>query len=257
MIYLIDYENVKNEVFNDDSRLQAEDTVIIFYSKNAFQITLDTILHLQNLNVRLEVVKLITTAKDALDILLAFYLGTKITQLADATVSIVSRDKGFDSLVTQSFINTCSIERIESLARVQRPLLLKKDSTKSVSVKESLPNVQVVERNESLACVQGELVTRKDSKKTASLKKSSPKEDISIELVEVQDIINKYAMKSDIHNALVKQYGAEATKVIYPQIGKKLARSSSKTLSIDSNDVQEIIHRCSSVGDIHNRLMAK
>ena len=93
MIYLIDYENVKNEVFNDDSRLQAEDTVIIFYSKNAFQITLDTILHLQNLNVRLEVVKLMTTAKDALDILLAFYLGTKITQLADATVSIVSRDK--------------------------------------------------------------------------------------------------------------------------------------------------------------------
>ena len=157
--------------------------------------------------------------------------------------------------MTQSFINTCSIERIESLARLQIPLPPKEELTKSVSEKESLPSVQVIERNDSLVCEKSKPGTKKDSPKT--VKKSSPKEDVSIESVEVQDIINKYAMKTDIHNALVKQFGAEVAQVIYPQIKKKLTYSSSKTLSIDSKNVQEIIQQCSSAGEIHNRLMTK
>lgn len=95
MFFLIDYENVRNDGMAGVERLQEGDSVLIFYSKNAPNITLDRINEIIRAKCGFETYKLQNPGKNALD----FYIATKTGQILgeqpDTTIAIVSGDKGF------------------------------------------------------------------------------------------------------------------------------------------------------------------
>lgn len=95
MIYLLDYENVRNLTWLND--LTNADRVIIFYTKNANTLTFDEHEILQKTEAKIEYKKVVV-GNNALDFQLSSYLGFLIGQ--DFTdFCIVSKDCGYDSII--------------------------------------------------------------------------------------------------------------------------------------------------------------
>ena len=95
MIYLLDYENVKNLTWIDE--LNNTDSVVIFYTKNANGLTFEEHLTLQQAKAKIEYKKVLT-GNNALDFQLSSYLGFLIGQNF-TDFCIVSKDNGYDSIV--------------------------------------------------------------------------------------------------------------------------------------------------------------
>lgn len=99
--YLVDYENVHSSGLEGIHRLEADSTVCLFYTRNAYRISTD-------LNLGIKVSKANITyhhaeagLKNALDFQLSSYLGELITENAGKKCKyfIVSKDSGFASLI--------------------------------------------------------------------------------------------------------------------------------------------------------------
>lgn len=97
--FLVDFENVKTDGIKDLTGVNAGDAIIIFYSEQCKNITLDVIESISKLNLHLNCYKIKTGTKNALDFQLSSYLGYLIGQgEEDEKYHIVSNDKGFDCL---------------------------------------------------------------------------------------------------------------------------------------------------------------
>lgn len=112
-IYLVDFENVKNNGLMGADRLSNEDKLYIFYSENADKITFEV--HELLCRIAAEVVffKVTVGVKNALDLQLASYLGKLIQQYPHARFYLVTSDKVFAHL--KNFWNQYSIEILESI----------------------------------------------------------------------------------------------------------------------------------------------
>ena len=95
MVYLVDYENVKN--LTGISELESTDKVIIFYTKNANTISFDDHLVLNQTSSTIEYKK-VTTGNNALDFQLSSYLGFLIGQNLER-FCIISKDNGYKSII--------------------------------------------------------------------------------------------------------------------------------------------------------------
>lgn len=99
-IYLIDYENTKNLTGIDT--LSSDDQVIIFYSKNANTITIDTHRSILESKAKIEY-KLVEVGKqNALDLQLSAYMGylIKLYENTDCKFYIVAKDKVYPFVAT-------------------------------------------------------------------------------------------------------------------------------------------------------------
>ena len=97
--YLVDFENVKTDGLKDISKVKDGDAVIIFYSEQCRNITLDVIANMIRKKINLTCFKVKIGTKDALDFQLSSYLGLLIGQeQGDANYYIVSNDKGYDCI---------------------------------------------------------------------------------------------------------------------------------------------------------------
>ncbi len=97
--YFIDYENVHAAGINSNAGLKAGDTVIIFYSANCANITLDILENLFNKDVSVCAYGVSGGSKNALDFQLCTYLGYCIAGHMDSKYVIISKDTGFDRVV--------------------------------------------------------------------------------------------------------------------------------------------------------------
>lgn len=101
-VYLMDYENVREEGFNIVASSGDDDLVITFYSKNADKVSISVIEKLVN-TCRVNFVK-VEPGKDSLDHCLGTYLGylIKTAELEgeEPEYIILSNDKGFSAIVT-------------------------------------------------------------------------------------------------------------------------------------------------------------
>lgn len=99
-IYLIDYENVK--CLTGINELTSEDTVIIFYSKNANTLTFETHRELISSSAKIHYKSVSVGGKNALDFQLASYLGYLINNdnKSNSEFCIISKDNGFSYLVS-------------------------------------------------------------------------------------------------------------------------------------------------------------
>lgn len=95
---LIDYENVQPEalVVLDKDHFK----VIVFVGANQPKISFEVASVLQHMGERAEYIKISGNGPNALDFHIAFYIGQIAAHSPDAFFHIVSKDKGFDPLIT-------------------------------------------------------------------------------------------------------------------------------------------------------------
>jgi len=134
---LIDYENVQPE---DMEKLDAEHfKVLLFVGANQTKLSFDLAASMQKLGARGEYIKISSNGSNALDFHIAFYVGNLAAQDATACFHIVSKDTGFDPLITHLLSRKIAISRSKTLEDI--PLL------KSAGPKPGPGNMTVVVAN--------------------------------------------------------------------------------------------------------------
>ena len=98
MLFLIDYENVRNAGMRGVKYLQASDYIIIFYSGAAQAMETRYLNAIKNSGCTFETCRLIKTRKNGLDFYIATRLGELFGSGYQGSAVIISGDEGFQSL---------------------------------------------------------------------------------------------------------------------------------------------------------------
>lgn len=188
--YFVDYENVGSDGLNGIDTLDENNSVFIFYSRNADKITFDVHMQMNVSKAEIKYFKAETGQKNALDFQLSSYMGyvIKANESSEAEYYIVSKDNGFNALI--SFWNSfkINIKVIQSLSnRTPAPEKPSEPTTKELRAK-----------------LEGSIT------------------DKSV-LTEVLRIIRSYKTKQGINNALVKKYESQKAGEIYKLIKPYIA----------------------------------
>ena len=179
MIYLLDYENVRDLTWLND--LTDADRVIIFYTKNANTLTFDEHVILQKTKVKIDYKK-VAVGNNALDFQLSSYLGFLIGQNF-TDFCIVSKDCGYDSIIDfwknekNISIEKCSFERKTNSKPVQPQTANQSKKTATQSDKE----LRQALKNGGLSLKQNEIT-------------------------EIVNIVNQYKTKQAINSNLQKYF---------------------------------------------------
>lgn len=99
-VFLVDYENTHS--LSSIATLSKDDKVVIFYSQNANSLTFDTHKRIMESPATVEYKYVGTGSQNALDFQLSTYLGYLVSthKDSDEKIVIVSRDKGFNNVVS-------------------------------------------------------------------------------------------------------------------------------------------------------------
>lgn len=116
-IYLVDYENVNVAGFEGFKKIDSNSKVVIFYSENANTLTFGLHRRLSQNADFIEYMKAdISSGKNALDFQLSCYAGLCMHEYPNCEIFIVSKDKGYDSLVKLARKYNCKLSRIENFS---------------------------------------------------------------------------------------------------------------------------------------------
>ena len=113
--FLVDFENGGGNLMNGVSHLNLSrnDEIIIFYSKFASHLTMETHKELEIIKAKKIYIKVDTGSKNSLDFQLSTYLGACIQKCPKKKYYIVSKDKGFYSVCRFWRDNNIFVKRIE------------------------------------------------------------------------------------------------------------------------------------------------
>ncbi len=177
MVYLIDYENVGDNVFSHINTLSEEDKIVVFYNANTSKLSFTSHRLLEKSVINREYISINTGTKNALDFQLATYLGYLIANDNKTEYCIVSKDNGFDVICNFWKSRGAKVTRSNEIA-VEKP----KSQEKSKKVKLELETALSGFSNDSKG---------------------------------ITTIINESKSKQEINNKLVKKYGSEKAGKIY------------------------------------------
>lgn len=180
MVIIVDYENVNEKGLTGLEKLKQTDRLILFYNNNS-KISIDKLISISKLNIKMDYFKVTTTAKNSLDFQLISYLGYLIANDSESNYCIISNDTGFDSAVAFWKARNVAICRKGNIQNC------KQTNTEQVPPK----------------------VTQSD---VENLFKANPLPNVNIQ--QLTSYINKYKTKQGLNNALVKTYGNEKTSAI-------------------------------------------
>lgn len=99
-VFLIDYENVRTSAFGGLEDLTEEDRVIVFYTGNSDNLTFSLMQRLTSAKAKIDYLKVACGGKNSLDFQLCSYLGFLIGTHRDTRFCIISRDKGFFTMLS-------------------------------------------------------------------------------------------------------------------------------------------------------------
>lgn len=99
-VFLIDYENVRTGAFGGLEDLTEGDRVIVFYTNNSDNLTFSLMQRLANAKAQIDYLKVACGGKNSLDFQLCSYLGFLIGTMHDTRFCIISRDKGFSTMLS-------------------------------------------------------------------------------------------------------------------------------------------------------------
>lgn len=195
--YLVDYENIRAEGLKELEGLQKGDAVILFYSEQCKNISLDIMENMLRLKVEFSCFKVVTGTKNALDFQLSSYLGYLMGKFEENTkYYIVSNDKGFDCLCEYWKKLNKSVERI---------VFQKQESQIEVKTKE-----------ETKTSGKKSKVKENDIASIEEIKELLIEED---EPEEVLKIFNQYKTKQAICNGLAKYFkDSKRASAIYKKL---------------------------------------
>lgn len=201
MIYFMDYENVRN--LTGIEKLQQTDKFVIFYTKNANNLTFEDCLSIRETKAEVQL-KMVAAGNNALDFQLSTYLGYLIGK-GEKNFCIISKDKGYDSII-QFWANENNIKiekRATFLTATPNPVKTEKKQ------KENNQNVG-----------QGE----------ESLRKALQESDLNLtegDIKRVESIVNQYKTKVAINSNLQKYFSDNESakqniyKIIKPFLKEK------------------------------------
>lgn len=98
MLFLIDFENVRNAGMHGCEFLQSTDWVIVFYSKDSPNMETRFLNAIRDADCRFEVCKLVQKKKNGLDFYIATRLGAILGEGYDGVAAIVTKDDGLSAL---------------------------------------------------------------------------------------------------------------------------------------------------------------
>lgn len=208
--YLIDFENVRTDGIKDLNGVSEGDAIILFYSEQCKNISLDVIDSIMKLHVQYSSFKAKVGTKNALDFQLVAYLGYLIGQgdNQESKYYIVSNDKGYD----------CLCDYWKELDAVVKRISLSKDvpEVKAATVPKS-PAQPKKKRSK---------VKASDMATIDEMKQLLSNDDMPEEVLK---IFNQYKTKVAINNGLVKRFkDTKRASAIYKKL-KPLLKEKNKS----------------------------
>lgn len=161
--YLIDFENVGEAGFNGIEKLQKEDTVIVFYSKNSCKKISIDIFGRNVHHAEIRFIKAEVGTKNALDFQLVSYLGFLARDTCFLTKDtadkkhfcIISQDNGYSPLVTFWKQYDVSVKLAVDLAGNTVPVAEPKKKVKAEKVKaEKKKNDSELQKEKQMADIK-------------------------------------------------------------------------------------------------------
>lgn len=183
-VYLVDYENIHNDLDNLIDNTSNGDSIVLFYSDTCKNISLDVISNFTTRNLKIDCFKVITGTKNALDFQLASYLGYLVGENKKAAnYYIVSNDKGYD----------CLCEYWNSLG---------------ISVGRICTNISVVKDASNQNPPKAKKETKKPNKTNKDITLDEVKEIVKekSEAEFVVNVLNNSKDKTEVHNKISKHY---------------------------------------------------
>lgn len=195
--YLVDYENIRADGLKELGRVKEGDAVILFYSEQCKNISLDIVESMVRLNVQFSCFKVITGTKNALDFQLSSHLGYLIGKFGEnAEYYIVSNDKGFD----------CLCEYWKKLNK----------SVKRIVFQKQEPQIKVEAKKVTKTSEKKSKVKESDIASIEEIKSLLTDED---EPDEVLKIFNQYKTKQAICNGMAKYFkDSKRVSAIYKKL---------------------------------------
>jgi hypothetical protein len=127
---LIDYENVQPEAI---SALDQEYfKVIVFVGATQSKVTYEVAIAMQKLGNKAEYIKITGNGPNALDFHIAFYIGRISAKDPDTYFHIVSKDTGFDPLITHLKNLKIPVQRSKDVSEIQ---IVKASTSKTIEDK--------------------------------------------------------------------------------------------------------------------------
>lgn len=199
-IFMIDLENVRSSGLEGVLSLDKNDTVFIFYSDNAYNLTIPTLESINNSKATVKYIKTNYLGANAMDFQIVSLYGAMIERYKNGYFYIISHDHGFRSAVSfcQAYFESYDIRVgvydniLAAITAEVKELMGKKSSEKNTK--------QQVQSDD------GSEVTKKPSKRSRSKKKKSEQiventeqiAEISASETSEKADMNKYA--DTIHN---------------------------------------------------------
>lgn len=195
--YLVDYENIHNNLDNLINNTSNGDSIVLFYSETCKNISLDVISNFTSRNLKIDCFKVITGTKNALDFQLASYLGYLVGENKKAAnYYIVSNDKGFDCLCEYWESIRVSVVRICAQISVVNPVL-----------KQNAPKTKKEVKKNNKA----------NNDITLEEVKEIVKENSEAEFI--VDVLNNSKEKTEVHNKISKHYkDSKKTGILYKKL---------------------------------------
>ncbi|MFI3227257.1 MAG: PIN domain-containing protein [Clostridia bacterium] len=255
MIYIFDLENVSGKAFTGIENLGDNDKVVVFYSQNSKNISIDTHIKIIETPVEKEYIKVKIGGRNALDFQLATYIGCIFGQKPSEEIIIVSGDMGFDYVVDFWKDRQCVIRRklyIDKPATTVSDVvdeetfeeIENQDSSENLTFFEiesdnvayeiplEIPNNLVEDASKYVELQVTESVGNENSEQpvdnikeiSKAQEKNSYKNEINTILCkkigtkptgEVYEMIEKYKTKQGINNALCKKLGSQTAGEVY------------------------------------------
>ena len=206
--YLIDFENVRTDGIKDLKRVSEGDAIILFYSEQCKNISLDVIDSIMKLKVQYSSFKAKVGTKNALDFQLAAHLGYLIGQgnNQESKYYIVSNDKGYDCLCDYWKELDAVVERI--------------------SLSEDVPEVKAATKAPAQLNKNKSKVKASDMATIDEMKKLLSQGDMPEEVLK---IFNQYKTKVAINNGLAKHFkDSKKASAIYKKL-KPLLKEKNKS----------------------------
>lgn len=206
--YLIDFENVRTDGIKDLKGVSEGDAIILFYSEQCKNISLDVIDSIMKLKVQYSSFKAKVGTKNALDFQLAAHLGYLIGQgnNQESKYYIVSNDKGYDCLCDYWKELDAVVERI--------------------SLSEDVPEVKAATKAPAQLNKNKSKVKASDMATIDEMKKLLSQGDMPEEVLK---IFNQYKTKVAINNGLAKHFkDSKKASAIYKKL-KPLLKEKNKS----------------------------
>lgn len=214
----MDFENVHTDGVSKPAVVQKGDEIIIMYSENCKNISLDAMNELISRGASLKCFKVSVGTKNALDFQLSSYLGYIVgfDTEHNSAFYIVSKDTGFDRLCDFWSAQDVKIKRIENLDSVPKTPKMPKTQTSAETDKKQEKKT----KKKKSKVAEDDMATKADIEKYLSPEEYS---------TEILAIVNQYKTKQSIMGGISKMFkDSKKAGAVYQKL-KPLLKEKKKT----------------------------